>query len=61
MVHVCAHLVLRWEEVSALRPSDLDLERTAATVTVRGWGLERYCFEIAVGTSRAGANAYEPR
>jgi integrase len=36
MVYVCAYLGLRWEEVSALRPSDLDLETTPARLTIRG-------------------------
>jgi len=36
MVYVCAYLGLRWEEVSALRPPDLGLETTPATVSIRG-------------------------
>jgi integrase len=35
MVYVAAYLGLRWEEVSALRPSDLDLEGSVAKVHVR--------------------------
>ncbi|CAN5755312.1 hypothetical protein BH18ACT15_BH18ACT15_02750 [soil metagenome] len=36
MVYVAAYLGLRWEEVSALKPSDLELQGSVARLHVRG-------------------------